>query len=671
MSPDRKSPILAFIRSQQKNDGSFDSLSIKHDGSSSISLNTFTTSLILACIGDAAETPRPTGASGKSDAQAIANRGIDFLLSEKSPRWSWNYWQRGNIEANKTPCPDDLDDTSMALVAIALHQPKSITGDTLANATKLLTVTEDVVGGPYHTWIIDRKKDDRWDDIDMAVNSNVAYFLKLQGVALPNLVQFAERCIQEKKLESKYYSPVAIAYFISRWYEGPLLENLQKIILKHQKKDGSWGDTVSTALAATALANLGAPLDTYAEAAESLARLTTWEPVPFYAEAIRDKKTIRSGSSALTAALCLEAIAKFDQAKDKSERRTAQTENISVRTPSIQAQNVAQRTHEEIVKRVTGELSFFSAKTKAKIGKIIEKMTLRDPGGQITLLPYHFARDVEGGHRVSSRRINDLGAANLFGWFAYKIYDDILDDEGDPGLLPVANYCLRAVTDLYRDILPAKHARLFEDLMNAIEKANSWEREFCRIGTQGTDGMTVEASSVPAYPHYGVLADKSLAHALGPASIIIEVGGPSAETDLKQTLAFFRNYIIARQLNDDAHDWLIDLERGFVNSVSSKILKLHFTRTAPNILCNIQKQKLDLERIFWNDISNGILEDITSHIAQARKNLDRISVLKDTSYLDSLLAPLENAVTKTITEKQKAEEFVGSYKISPISPLSS
>ncbi len=656
MSPSKSASILAFIRSQQKSDGSFDSLSLRHDESSVISLNTFTTSLILASIGTA---PEASNEQSRAESEAVASRGIYFLMREKSPLWSWNYWQRGNVDANKTPCPDDLDDTSMALIALTLHRPTDVTGEALACVTKLLTLTEDAVGGPYHTWIVDRTKDDRWNDLDIVVNSNVAYFLKLHGVTLPNLTKLTEQRIRENKLDSKYYSPIAIAYFISRWYGGPLAPDLQNIILSHRQNDGSWGDTISTSLAVSALANLDAPIESFSTAAEGLSRLTSWEPVPFYVEAIKEKKPIKSGSSALTAALCLEALRSFERAKTRDSKR--KVDKTPPSTPSIQERTEAERTHEDIVRRVSGELSFFPEKTKAKVHKILERMIARDPGRQITLLAYHFAQGAEAGRRVSSKLISDLGAVNLFGWLAYKIYDDILDDEGDPGLLPVANYCLRAVTELCRDALPVWHAPLFNDLMNGIERSNAWEREFCRIGVQTVDGMTVGASAVPVYSNYDVLADKSLAHALGPASIIIEMGGPSAETDLRQTLSFFRNYIIARQLNDDAHDWLADLERGFANSVSSKILKLHFSRTAPHTLCNIQKQKVDLERIFWKDVSDGILDDITSHINQARKNLDKISVLKDKTYLDSLLTPLEKAVLKTTTEKNKAAEFISSY----------
>ncbi len=653
MPPLRRTELLAIIKSRQKADGSFDSLSFREGSEPTVSLNTFTTSLILSCLASV----RP--AAGSEDERSVAQvtaAGADFLLREKSAHWSWNYWQRGNAEANRTPCPDDLDDTSMALYALSAHRPQAITGDALAQVTRLLTLAEDRVGGPYHTWIIDRKKDGRWHDVDIVVNANIATFLKTQNVRLPRLVSFADACIKEGKFNSKYYTPLAAAYAISRWYDGSMKKELAVIVANLKQKDGTWGDTLSDTLAISTLARLGADETVYAKALRRLEGATC-EAIPFYVEAIKDKVVVRSGAEALTAAFCLKAL-ELGHAAGGSNAREA-----SVQPAALDIQDaVALRTHDEVLRRARETLSLFPRKTVTKIDSILERMTSRDPGRQITLLPYFFARGMADGGKVPDSLAIELGTANLLGWLAYKIYDDILDDEGEPGLLPVANVCLRAVTDSYRRILPAEHQPLFDELMNATERANAWERESCRIGILSAAGTVIEAATVPTYSNHAILADKSLAHALGPAAILTTVAGKGLFTDLRQTLGFFRNYIIARQLNDDAHDWYTDLERGFANSVSAKVLKTYFGQIAPLTSCNVGGKKRELEGIFWDRIVDAVLVDISDHISQARKNLGRIGALSDTAYLESLLAPLERAVSKTAAEKRKTLDFLASYK---------
>ena len=205
---------LEFIKNQQNPDGSFHSTTFNlKDKTQKSTLTPFTTSLILCCLKDFKDYPI---------VKIIVAKGIDFLMGEKSENWSWNYWPRNSREMREHPCPDDLDDTFCALTAITIHKPELITPKAFVKITESLMQTEDQVGGPYNTWLIDFKKNKVWKDIDIVVNMNISYFLKLHGVHLPKLDRFIKKTIKNsvinKKSLSKYYSPSIIKYLSSRLY---------------------------------------------------------------------------------------------------------------------------------------------------------------------------------------------------------------------------------------------------------------------------------------------------------------------------------------------------------------------------------------------------------------------------------------------------------------------
>ena len=67
-----------------------------------------------------------------------------------------------------------------------------------AKVTEILLSTETTVGGPYRTWLVPPDSEPVWLDVDIAVNSNVAYFLTLLAVTLPKLSRFIDDAIIAK-----------------------------------------------------------------------------------------------------------------------------------------------------------------------------------------------------------------------------------------------------------------------------------------------------------------------------------------------------------------------------------------------------------------------------------------------------------------------------------------
>lgn len=517
-------------------------------------------------------------------------------------------------------------------------------------------MVEEKVGGPYNTWLVNKIEDTPWKDVDIVVNSNIAYFLKLHEVELPGIISFTEKIIGEGKYESLYYSPIQIIYFIARWYRGLHSNTLKEQIIKLQGEDGLWGDMLTTAIAVTSLARLGASEETYSKALSALTSLCddipedAWQPLPFYIEGIPDGKPLYAGSSALTAALCFEAL----KAHENSQNHHKNTGTS----------NEEKKLHASIVEKVTSELSFFPGDLSQKLEEIIQKITQTKNGSDITLLPYRFASSTKFSSKMKDSFLHELGEANLHGWLAYKIFDDMLDNEGDPKFIPVANVSARKVAEIYERKL-SSHYHLFEKMMDAMEKANAWERMFTYFPEESFLG---EKAELPDYNSYEVLAGKSLPHCLGAVAVLVhpknKMSKVALDKEISSVVHFFHHYIIARQLNDDAHDWWSDMKRGFVNSSGTLVLDT-FRKQQKKGLIPIKRRLADYEKdlsaIFWKEEVVNVAEAIHKHINLAKKSLEEMTCLTDHTYLLSMLEPIQKATDQALDQRQKTLEFLEEY----------
>lgn len=280
------------------------------------------------------------------------------------------------------------------------------------------------------------------------------------------------------------------------------------------------------------------------------------------------------------------------------------------------------------------------------------------------MLPALFAQALrpELRRKIPNDMLVRLGMANLCGWVGYDICDDLLDDEGDPSQIPLANACLREAAGIYHSLMPEcglESRGTFDDIMERMEGANSWEREECRKAI--TSG-TIDALPLPNYGNKDILAEKSLGHALGPLFILMRAGFPAASHEARGLREFFAHYLAARQMNDDAHDWEDDLRRGFINSASAATLS-EWIRGAGKKTgsVRIEEELGKLRETFWNETLTMIAQEILSRIGRAREAIRTMSCLRDTEALESLLAPLEASAKKAERDQRRMREFLDAY----------
>ncbi len=622
-----------FLIQQQRDNGSF----LDFDNNNTYH-SIFSTALILPCL-DKIETPQ---------IQTVKRKIVEFLLSQKSKQWSFNFWAR-DLEQTKS-LPDNLSATFCTLSALTQYNPDLIDGSAIARILMLLTGLEEKEGGPYYSWLNLKEKTNQ--QIDLATNINIAHFLFLQDVTLPELNKLIDSAIESENFHSSFYpTPYLIIYSLSQFYKNKRKEIINYLLSK-QNNYGQWDNPLNTALAILALFNFNLSLSKMEGSIKYLinSQIDIWQkPYPTYLSVyLQNNQSISLGSPALTTALWLKALTIFNNQRIKK-----------ISTATRNEIKKEQKMYAQIIKLAKQRFSSLEKDLEEQTRKILSKVIKADKDKQIVLLSYFFKNSLsQKGENISNKMIKQLGLANLYLWMAYTIYDDFLDEEGDPKLISTANVCLREFTSIFNKILPleSKFYSFFHQIMDTLDSANTWEATHCRTLVSGSKLYLPE--NIPDYDNFNKLSERSLAHALGPAAILFSLGYTENSREVKNLILFFKHYLTARQLNDDAHDWEKDLKIGQINSVVAEIFK----KLEHQTVLNFEKDIAKLQRIFWfemiNDISNKVLE----HVEAAKKSLKSISILTDISPLEKLLIPTENSAKKAIKKQKETVKFLEAYK---------
>ncbi|HUC31284.1 MAG TPA: hypothetical protein VMR99_01180 [Candidatus Paceibacterota bacterium] len=650
---------LEHVREQQSPDGGFANFSsiAPDDFSGAIARRTtFFTANILTCL---QAIPEQTG--------EIQNAAAKFLIAQKSERWSFNYWARDARERVTIPYPDDLDDTFAAMAALARHDAAIIDGHATAAIATMLTAREVREGGPYRTWLVADDAPKIWQDVDPVVNSTIGYFLSLIGVHLPKLEDFINDAVREDRLTSPYYPGMFhVGYFISRFYAGiknssPGSKRSQEAYAKLAdiitarliQSDGEDITVLERAMAISSLVHLGYPERILPAMADLLAARLEREgfaPYAFCIDPSRGGKRYYAGASALTAAFSAEALARYSAVA--SERRN--------NAPRTRATPGTSGIHDDIRNLAQASCQELAPDLREAAMVQIEKTS----DEKITTLAHNFREALHiKGKTVPLDVADQLSLANLYGWMAYAIYDDAFDGESHtPSLIPCANFFLRTLTEIYAsfDKRVAGAQSLFRNMMNRIDSANAWEQKYCHIPADAGGFL----QQLPPFGDHQTLADRSIGHAMGPLAELFFAGYDETSQEYKSVEEFFRHYLIARQLHDDAHDWADDLLRGRVNSMGALVLRRFRKKysgadgEAPAIAEIIP----ELQTLFWKEIIDDTAGMIDLHIKSARATKENSSILHGTDFLESELQRLESGARRAVKERNEVLVFLKDYK---------
>lgn len=628
---------LAFLAKQQQPSGGFASFS-SAQLTPFVTQKTYHTTFAPALILSALQAVESSGADD------VRNRLATFLLTQKSQHWSFNYWARNSKEAALLPYPDDLDDTFCALAALWQHDSQIVSGAGLAHAVKLLLATESQLGGPYRTWLVPKDSDKIWLDVDLAVNANIAYFLSLAADPLPNLTAYMDQAIGRRRFASPYYpTPYPLVYYIARAYTGAKKQQLATFLLQLCEADGSWGTPLQTALAISSLLHLDTPKKELAKAIGYLKRTQqadgSWPAEAFCLDPAQVGVSYYNGAAALTTSFALEALSLYAAAGKNTEAQPQTVANHPVAGMATQA----------------------FADMGGSVGKsgqqALHQMLQSTNAYEIIMLPELFYAALKQQPAIASRTLHNLALANVYGWIAYTIYDDFLDDEGQPTTLPIANIAMRLSLQSFASALP--NSQDFSDhvqaAFNTMDAANAWEVTQCRLVVHG---QSITIGKLPSYGNLKKLAERSLGHTLTPLGVLAAVGVSPKSKAARNLQKALQHYIIAKQLNDDAHDWREDLAAGRITYVVAEMLRALKITAGNHQLSNLSAQ---LEQEFWHHTLPTVCDTITKHVQLSRQALATSNLLQEKNVVAKLLNDIDATIAKTRATVASAEEFLQTY----------
>jgi len=580
---------------------------------------------------------------------SLKNNLAQFLLAQKSRLWTWNYWTQHSTEKKLFPLPDDLDDSSCAWAALYQAQPQLFTGQTMAIITQTLVKLETKPGGPYHTWVINNTKHRHWTGIDLVVNSNIAYFLKLHQITLPKLTAFFDQHIVNKNYRSQYYpTPYPVIYFLARSYAGDNKDKIIRHLLSLQNGDQLWNNPLNTALAGTALLRLGyhsPKLMTTTIHYLQKTQLTngSWPAASFCCDPSIDNIPHYAGAASLTTALVLEYLSL------SKLKKTAMF--FKKNTPK---HLVEQKTWKEI----SSHLAQLNKNIQPLVKTSLTKLHLADQKHHISPWVEHFIQSLNKTNQTQLDYQLELSLANLWGWLAYTIYDDVFDQDANVAALSLANIAQRQFIISYQEIINScpQFLPIFTTIMNEVDLANFKE---VNERTKVKNKTLILPKNLPNYSQLTIIAQKSIGYALGPIAILCQLDYLISDAPIQKWLQFMRHYLTARQLNDDAHDWEIDLKNGQLTPVVVRIISA--IKNKPQAI-TLDPKTLDfLQQIFWHQVLPAVIEDIKTQLQLAAQALKQNSIIKNPQFFQQLLTKLSKIADKTLQEQQRIIEFVQTY----------
>ena len=592
---DRIVANLKLIAEQQQEDGSFLSES-RSDSSTKIRKTTFFTSQIICCLNEVGRRDEY-----KALVHPICEKGVGFLLSERSPQWSWNYWSKEYQSVAVNTYPDDLDDTLLALTALHGYDPELITGEVMGFLTEQLMELEQKVGGPYFTWLVESEPDSVWRDLDVVVNARIALFLELLGVRLPALRKWLRVQIEQAAFESPYYPGGLQAQYL-----------LKQIFPRYISLRN---------LANTNYSELDQILVSLIDSKKQvqLPEKAHWSP--YCRDPKENGERYMAGSSALTAAFLIQALV------GKEARGTEKT---------------LPRFTEQVKKTIHGAVATLPQPLGGVAEDYYKAFLKKDTKREKSLLAWRVSQAI--GMHFEDDFYHELALLNIHGWVAFTLLDQVWDNESNPIMTGVASWALRQVVYSAQRVdawLPG-FSKYAEKFLQRMEVATTWEVQNCRFNPE------IELQSLPDYADYSILVERSLGEALSGCAVIGRKYDLES-TQVTQWLQFFHAYTLSRQLNDDAHDWQEDLAMGYCNSVATMVIGTTLPFSYSQNLGQMQTR-------FWQDTIVKVAEMELAEIAQAEQSLKAFCTSPE--WLLPLLETPRRAAEVTINEHQKTADFL-------------
>lgn len=325
------------------------------------------------------------------------------------------------------------------------------------------------------------------------------------------------------------------------------------------------------------------------------------------------------------------------------------------RVGAAQSRLLMTELHGEIIKGVDAQLASLRQPLQDVSCEVFQKVQRADKSREIALIPAFFGASLK--ESADESLYAPLGQANIYSWMAYTVYDDFLDDEGEAKFLSVANMSMRQALLRYRSAMPGnkEFGELLTEVFDAMDEANAWEVEQCRFRVKGDK---VIIGSLPRYGDRSQLAKRSSAHILGPLALVAQQWSLSSR-QARLVRKGLEQYIIARQLNDDAHDWLDDMKVGQASFVVTHLLRQ--LRVRPGEY-DLESLLVRMKQYFWRHSAARVCDITLHHVKAARSAFAMSGIANLSKDFSSLLTKIERSTLQTHERQASEREFMDAYR---------
>ncbi|QQG52542.1 MAG: hypothetical protein HY931_04475 [Candidatus Falkowbacteria bacterium] len=229
-------------------------------------------------------------------------------------------------------------------------------------------------------------------------------------------------------------------------------------------------------------------------------------------------------------------------------------------------------------------------------------------------------------------------------WRALNIYDDIIDNDNPQADLMSANNSFRNFLKvLYNSNLAGDFINESDNIIAAWEKVNRREWQSSKLNIK--NGIIKIPKYLPQTGTFNIGYRKSLPLAILPIASAIKSSLINGSKEFKIAFNFFRYALAARQLADDASDWLADLERGLINPVNLLVL-----RAAKNkkIKLNLKTKPEITYLLFANNAGPQTAKNILNLCNKAKQEALKLKIKDNAPLIKFLINPLSSAAQKSL-----------------------
>ncbi len=229
-------------------------------------------------------------------------------------------------------------------------------------------------------------------------------------------------------------------------------------------------------------------------------------------------------------------------------------------------------------------------------------------------------------------------------WQALNIYDDIIDGDNPRADLMRANNNFRKFLKvLYTSNLPVYFIDQADNIINTWEKINRQEWQSAKLLIK--NGGIKIPQHLPSAETYNLGYKKSLLLAIMPIISALKLNLISSRRELKIAFNFFKYALAAKQLADDASDWLVDLENGILNPVNLLVLKAAKNK---KIKLNLKTKPEIAYLLFANNAGPQTAKNILNLCKKAEKEALKLGIKNTMPLTKFLIQPLSKSAQKVL-----------------------